>query len=344
MTDVNAHRDTKLESLLVTHGFDVPKVELVDTSLIDFETSSVTQIRDLEFDPDLVDRYRHELVDGAVFPAGLLQRSGDRLVVVAGMHRARAHAAEGLAWPAYVTSISDVVAYQIAVADNTTHGEPLTTAERERHGMFAVNELGMAHVEAGRMAGISPEAVRRAIADVAGLGRADALSSAGYYERLDRNTRVRAASIDSDALFASILAHLVDHRVSQADASPLITAVKKRKDLADQLAFIDDDAQKRIKAGPRRKQNRENDHIPRLRTVAWSALEIKTSKLTVINAGRDREALATASRRAGLHLLEIAEHLTPVSHQCQHCGDRFETRVLLGQHRITFHPDEDEGA
>lgn len=164
MSDIQQHSDPKVEALLARLSIDYI-ITWIPTGQLNWEATQALQTRDQFIDEDLVTQYADAMADGAKFPAVLAMPMGEGTYgLIGGVHRSKGWIQAGDEFvPAYVIDRQDAtVVYLLSIEHNTTHGKPLTTAERCRHALALIDEHGMSMAEAARKVGTPLHNVQRA--------------------------------------------------------------------------------------------------------------------------------------------------------------------------------------
>lgn len=134
------------EALLEELGLTY-KLEYVELSEIDRKASRQNQARITPIVEERAERYARAVLDGAVFPAGLIGRNGTgRLVIADSNHRDEAFLrAKQLGCWAYVFEYETEEQFR-AVADTANarlNGAENTLEERLMHAVYAINNSGI---------------------------------------------------------------------------------------------------------------------------------------------------------------------------------------------------------
>jgi hypothetical protein len=170
--------------------------------------------------PDVVDRYRAALANGAKFPAvvAATQPSGGHLIVDGNHRYAACSQRKGI--DTYLIIDGDPQGItMLTFESNTTHG--LATSEEERlHQALWMVDNGMSMEEAARRVGLRSSTVRSANtmhqaamrADAAGIDRRE-------WDRLSVAHRQRLSAISTDEGFAGLTKMAIAAKLSTAEVN-----------------------------------------------------------------------------------------------------------------------------
>lgn len=197
-------------------GYGVQHELILDVSIaggIDVDTSQHNQGRFTALDPEVVDRYTANLLDGQTLPPIVTYRARDgRLVTIDGNHRVAAHEAASKedgqfgAIAAYVVrDASPSTIATMTVEANVRHGKPIDNQERVAAAVWHVSSNGLTVAEAcGRLGITNHASVQRAVRlEKAALRAHSAGIVATKWDRLTPYARERLGSVHTDVGMAA---------------------------------------------------------------------------------------------------------------------------------------------
>lgn len=179
----------------------------VSLSEIDERASRANQVRKVALIPEAVERYAIAYGNGAALPELILNRVGNRLVVVAGNNRiAGAKKANILALPALIISVDPREALRLGYIDNARNGEPPSQEERLEQAVSLVN-AGMSPKDAASQLGLnSPSLVGDEVRYRRALNRAGMLGIGTIArDRLPKTSLLAANQSRDDDEFAHLV-------------------------------------------------------------------------------------------------------------------------------------------
>lgn len=249
-------RDSRTERWLDSIGVRWSFIADLPLARIDLPASLANQVRRKPLDPEVVERYAHDMRQGDTFPPLIVHR--DAHAILGGNHRHAAHvAANHTTAPAYLVTGDPATLLRIAVEDNRNHGLPTTPAERLDHACALV-EAGIAHGDAARIVGIPAPKLTSALGARRALARLDGDPVADTFAKLPASTRYELSRIDDDAVLAEAATLTIAAGLSAGDVRSLVDAVNATHDeeamrLIGQ-AYEDHDERIRDRAGAIRKR------------------------------------------------------------------------------------------
>lgn len=236
----------QIEQLLNRHDCTWTAEPALDLRRIDLIASITNQSRFEAIDQPTVDRYVAALEDGATFPPIVVRRIAakgkgrDQLVILGGNHRVRAHVNHGAKTiDAYLVNCDDLVALEIAYADNATHGLPPTDAERIAHALVLIDR-GRNVAEAARTVGVSHHKIRVRIHAHHNEQRAAKAGVAVEFAQLAESAQASLATLKDGRVFAKVVRTINTHQIGAGPAGVqrLIAGVNSQPDVAAQMDYI----------------------------------------------------------------------------------------------------------
>lgn len=238
--------NAQIEQLLNAHECTWEHQAALELRRIDLIASITNQSRFEPIDQPTVDRYIAALDDGATFPAIVVRRiptkskAPDQLVILGGNHRARAHIDHGAKTiAAYVVDCDDLVALEIAYADNATHGLPPTDAERIAHALVLIDR-GRSISEAARTVGVSHNKIRARLNAHQSEQRAAKAGVSAEFSQLAESAQASLAAVKDTRVFVKLVRTIHHHGIGSGPAGVqrLVGGVNKLPDVAGQMDYI----------------------------------------------------------------------------------------------------------
>lgn len=202
--------DPKVVKACEAAGATVVGVIAVPVGAVDWDASTLLQVRGEGVDFDTVERYAGRLVAGDDFPHGIVRVSagGDATTgpfqVIDGAHRFHAASAAELdTFQGLLVEASDAEAVEIAVRVNAAHGRPLSADDRAAQAV-ALIAAGATQAKAGQACGLSQRQVSEAVELDAAAAVAADVGCAETFAGLKPTARRHAARLhERPPLFAA---------------------------------------------------------------------------------------------------------------------------------------------
>lgn len=235
MTTPHSAQRPETEALLdkigVTWRYD-PDVPL---HTIDVFAGLANQVRHEPLDQATVERYADAMSNGDVFPAVILV-DDDQRAPLGGNHRvaARRHNDDATI-AAYLVTGTPKQLRRIRYADNSTHGLPLTKAERVEHGI-ALMEDGLNQYDAAKAVGVSQPDLSIGRAALDADRRAEAANIAGF-PRLSQSVRYQLSMLDEDDVFNEAASLSLDAALSIKHVTQIVAAIRNAEPV-EALRFL----------------------------------------------------------------------------------------------------------
>lgn len=313
MTTTNA----QIEQLLNDLDCTWEHVDALALGSIDLIASITNQSRFEPIDQPTVDRYVAALADGATFPPVIVRRIPPvstkhkaQLIIAGGNHRARAHLDAGhKTIPAYVVTCNDLVALEIAYADNATHGLPPTTSERLTHAL-ALIERGRTIAAAARTVGIDPPRLYQHIDTAKAAKRAANLGLTEQFSRIGITIQHRCAAIRDDRILSRVIRTITDERMGQLASQQMITSVNAAPTIAKAMDAIDLHIRDwHNRPGTRQAARGASAHTTLLVNLGITQHLKPADVIAGAVTAREREQLHQALVAGARHLMAIDRHL-----------------------------------
>jgi uncharacterized ParB-like nuclease family protein len=207
---------------------------------IDLIASITNNARDIPIDDLTVERYVAALHAGAEFPPIIVRRLNDRLVVLGGNHRTKAHRDAGRPTiDAYIVECSDRTALEIAYGDNATHGLPPTESEQIAHALHLIDTYGHTVTKAARIVGVAANRIHVTRYAKSTERRAADLGVTEELLVVPPSVWPRLASIDVDKVFVAAVKAIGAERVNAMKAGKLIGDLNAQPGSKAALEFLD---------------------------------------------------------------------------------------------------------
>jgi hypothetical protein len=222
-----------IEQVLVDQGVKYTYMRNLSATQIDLDRSISMNKRIDPIDPVVVESYKEQARNGAIFPPVVLYRTNQgnsrKFLAADGVHRAASHAAIGRPLDAYVLDpmTSREVIEILTMELNTLNGKSFTPEELLANAATAVENHQYTHEAAAKTYRVKKSSLqhelRKRLADRRAI---DANIDSRMWNGLTATIRVFLAEIKVDETFseAAKLAH--DARLSQSEVRALVKTLK----------------------------------------------------------------------------------------------------------------------
>jgi predicted transcriptional regulator len=294
--------------------------ELVQIPLgeVDWDATTAAQIRFESEDPDEITRFAELIQAGTRFPPVIAVPTEDGLwQIIGGITRAKAHRQANQPIWAYglIGRLTPDQVFIIGVAHNSTHGTPLTDAERGRHAARMVIELEISRSEAARRVGVSPARVGRYLALDAGRDRAKRLKVAARWDNLPASGAclLQTATTDSDDLFVEAVVAAEGCSAAYTHCAELAQAVRKADGI--QAKFDAVEAWEATHHQTTRTRSRQSNQVAAARSKALAASGVDWAEVYELCPDGDLVATGRLLADTGRQMMETGQLML------DHAGD-----------------------
>lgn len=196
------NRREDIEDFLINNHVSFTYRECVSPKQFDAEKSLRNQARiGSPLNEATVATYREAVENDELFPPLLVEKQGDKYVVLDGNHRLRAHAQAGASVDIYICEGTRQQLAMLMFLANAKHGLPSSPEDRLHHALYIVDN-GITQADACRLLGVPRKDLTKAIAkqnasrraDDAGIRRPD-------WESIPASARTRLNAIHTDEGF-----------------------------------------------------------------------------------------------------------------------------------------------
>lgn len=304
----------QIQALLDRHDCTWERDPQLELRRIDLIASITNQSRFEPIDTDTVDRYTAALADGATFPPILVRqvpsakpRGKPQLIILGGNHRARAHIDHGhKTIDAYLVVCDDLVALELAYADNATHGLPPTTAERLAHAATLIDR-GRTPTEAARTVGIHEQRVYAHLQNRRTLERGARLGVTDDLTRMGVSATNRVGSLKDDRVFTKVARLATEHTWTQTTITKLVGDLNQQPHVADQMDYLQAFVAQQAAKPKGRTVGRPptNPYLQLLAALGTIRGLNPSDTLEHLRSARDRQDLHDKLLAGGRHLMAI---------------------------------------
>jgi ParB-like chromosome segregation protein Spo0J len=215
---------------------------LVETSEIGKVSASQHQVRSKFTEESQVEDYATAMRNGALFPAIVLAKNGQRFERIDCNHRLAALEliGEPLVWAAVFTS-TPIVKHALRVQLNLGHGLFLTRTDRAMHAIYSIENDGLTVAAAAENAGLSAQYVRDELNKYRARKRMDEVGlSPKEVNSLNITQQLKLATLRSDPVIRDAAKLVLDADLTADQCTVLVHNLNElRSDAAKQTAIED---------------------------------------------------------------------------------------------------------
>lgn len=197
---------------------------------INVEQSLANQVRSQPLDQAVVEDYAAAMERGDAFPPVIVEEHEGQRWLLGGNHRFHARSKAGFETidAHVIDNPSEQQAKEIAFGDNSTHGQPLTNAERLGHADYLI-ENGMTQSDAAAHVGVSLNRLQRHVAVKQTRRRWVELNEGEYslVHGLSPVTMSRLAAIADDDTFSTTTRAVATYQIPTRVVYEFVTQLNK---------------------------------------------------------------------------------------------------------------------